>query len=302
MLIIVTDVTPCSDDAAALAMLAPTRAVDIRLIVATSGNVWSEEAASNARSLLARLRRDDLHICVGSPSSAFQERQRAFAQSMLIQPSPRYSGALGRNFPKEIGGIGGCDDLFAAIAAADRPDLLIMAPASPLTRIVRAHPELADFVRRIYLMGGSIQGPGNATPAAEFNFWFDPEAAETLLATDVPITLLPLEATRTLRYSAEFAALLGPDHPVGAYVRASAENATPPPLCDEVLAAIVLDPGVVSRRRSLKLSVETAPGPRYGAVNILSDAADRRPVEVVEAIDEAAFWHLAKRTMTNSDY
>jgi purine nucleosidase len=298
MLIIVTDVTPRSDDAVALAMLVPTRHVNIRLIVATSGNVWAEEAASNARSLLERFGRGDIPVCVGTPSFAFQERKSAFAQ----QPSARYSGALGHEFPKAIGGIGGCEDLFAVIAAADRPDLLIIGPASPIAPIVRAHPKLADYVRRIYLMGGAIQGPGNATPEAEFNFWFDPEAAETLLTTDVPTTLLPLEATRTLRYSAEFAALLGPDHPVGPYVRASAESSTPPPLCDEVLAAIVLDPAVVSRRSSLKLSVETTPGPRYGAVNVLDGNADRRPVEVVETIDEAAFWHLAKLTMANSGH
>jgi len=281
-------------------MLVGARQVDIRLIVATSGNVWAEEAARNARNLLARLRRDDIDICVGMPSSVFQERHGAFALGKCTPTAPRYIGAFSRKFPEALEGFRGCGDLFELIAAANRPNLLIIAPASPITSIVRTHPELADYIGRIYLMGGAIACEGNATPIAEFNFWFDPEAAESLLASNLPITLLPLDAVRTLQYSAEFAATLDPEHPVTMYVHHSVENITSPPVCDEVLAAVALDHSLVSSCRALKLAVETKPGPRYGAVSILEDAADRRPVQVIEKITEAIFWHLAHCALSDA--
>jgi inosine-uridine nucleoside N-ribohydrolase len=93
--------------------------------------------------------------------------------------------------------------------------------------------------------------------------------------------------------------MLRPNNPVSEYVSNSAKTLTPPPLCDEVLAAILLDPLVVARTRSEKLSVETDRGPRFGAVNVLDENADRRPVHVIEKIDEVAFWRIARRTLAD---
>jgi inosine-uridine nucleoside N-ribohydrolase len=54
-LIIITDPSPLGDDAVAISLLAADRSLEIKLIVATSGNVWAEQAASNVFTLLARL-------------------------------------------------------------------------------------------------------------------------------------------------------------------------------------------------------------------------------------------------------
>jgi inosine-uridine nucleoside N-ribohydrolase len=296
-IIIVTDAAPLGDDAVAIAMLVGGRPHNISLIVATSGNVWAADAAQNVRNLLSQLRRNDMRHCVGAPAAAFKDRWLAYASEKDGAPAGHYVGAFAHEFPKPREGDRDCGDLFELIKAVDRPDLLIIGPASPIAPIVRAHPDLANYVGRVFLMGGAITCEGNATPAAEFNFWFDPDAAEALLASDLPITLLPLDAARTSHYSAEFAASLHPSHPVTGYIRKSVEIPGGLAVCDELLAAVILDRGVASAFTTLKLSVETELGPRYGAVNILDDSADRRAVEVIARIDQTAFSNLARRVL-----
>jgi inosine-uridine nucleoside N-ribohydrolase len=297
-LIIISDAAALSDDGIAIAMLTAVREIEIRLIVATSGNVWAEEVAQNVRHLVVQFRRKDIGVCVGLPSSAFDERQRLFRRDALRQAAPFYSGALGRkqHIPSEKDRL--CDDLFHVISASDRPDLVVLGPASPLTPIVRDHADFADRVGHIYLMGGALAVPGNATPLAEFNFWFDPEAAETLLASNLPITLLPLDVAQHIRYPIDFAAKLDPTKPASRYVRDCIARVPPSPICDELLAAILINQSLIVRRRQLKLAVETLSGPRYGAVNLLDDSAGRRPVDLIEEISQPAYWALARRIFT----
>ncbi len=185
-----------------------------------------------------------------------------------------------------------CGDLFAAIAAAEKPDLLILGPATVLAALIKSHRDLADKIGRIFVVGGSIRGGGNATPAAEFNFWFDPDAAETLLASGFAITLLPLEPTLGLHYQALFHRGLQLESPAAAFIGEGLSQRPDRPICDELLAALVVDEAIVKFRRPMKLVVDTSPGPRYGAVDALPDDAMRGAVDVVESIDEAAFWRL----------
>ncbi len=70
-----------------------------------------------------------------------------------------------------------------------------LVPVAPLTNIalfLRAFPESAKKIHRILLMGGSTSA-GNATPAAEFNIWHDPEAAAIVFHSGVPITMYGLD-------------------------------------------------------------------------------------------------------------
>lgn len=79
------------------------------------------------------------------------------------------------------------------IEGSENPVTLV--PIAPLTNIalfLRAFPESAKKIHRIVLMGGSASA-GNATPAAEFNIWHDPEAAAIVFQSGVPITMYGLD-------------------------------------------------------------------------------------------------------------
>ncbi len=60
-------------------------------------------------------------------------------------------------------------------------------------------PDIAANLANLVIMGGATRGPGNMTPAAEFNFYVDPHAAAIVFESGAPITLVPLDVTRQLR-------------------------------------------------------------------------------------------------------
>ena len=72
-----------------------------------------------------------------------------------------------------------------------------LCPIGPLTNIamvMRQAPDVVPRIREIVLMGGAI-GEGNITPAAEFNIYVDPEAAQTVFEAGVPLVMLGLDVT-----------------------------------------------------------------------------------------------------------
>ncbi len=73
-----------------------------------------------------------------------------------------------------------------------------LCPLGPLTNIataLRRAPDIAPRVAQIVLMGGAYFAVGNITPAAEFNIYVDPEAAEIVFKSSIPITVMPLDVT-----------------------------------------------------------------------------------------------------------
>jgi purine nucleosidase len=86
----------------------------------------------------------------------------------------------------------------------DAPHLVTIVALGPLTNIARAFirdPELPTLVGRIVIMGGTVAGPGNITPAAEFNMYCDPVAAQVVFRSPSTKTLVPLDVTNTVELS-----------------------------------------------------------------------------------------------------
>ncbi len=80
---------------------------------------------------------------------------------------------------------------------AAAPGTITLVPTGPLTNIalfLSRYPGLESQLERIVLMGGAI-GEGNTTPAAEFNIWVDPEAAQRVFQSGVDITMVGLDVT-----------------------------------------------------------------------------------------------------------
>ena len=89
-------------------------------------------------------------------------------------------------------------DMIARTAKeAGRP--VVIYAVAPLTNVARAfdtHPDLADVVERIVIMGGAVDVSGNVEGAnAEWNLWIDVPAAAAVIGSGVPVTLIPLDAT-----------------------------------------------------------------------------------------------------------
>jgi len=74
--------------------------------------------------------------------------------------------------------------------------LVALGPLTNLALALKADAGALPLVGRVVAMGGAVDVPGNVTPAAEFNFHVDPEAAHRVLAAGLALDLVPLDATR----------------------------------------------------------------------------------------------------------
>jgi inosine-uridine nucleoside N-ribohydrolase len=150
---------------------------------------------------------------------------------------------------------------------------ITLVPVGPLSNIASAlalDPKLVDRVPEIVIMGGG-HNVGNVTPAAEFNFWADPEAAALVLAAGFrKLTLVPLDAThkavisldqcKTLRASgrpaAEAAAIFIEKRIEGyrSYQRLADPDSAP--VHDALCVAALLEPDIIETR-DYHVAVET---------------------------------------------
>jgi inosine-uridine nucleoside N-ribohydrolase len=300
-ILIDTDCGVFGDDGAAITMLArnPKRA-RIEGIAAVSGNVWGDAAFRNVRNILHLLGRDDLPLganagppLVHTAAMADEEARRWGAlefRGAFADPAPP---------PANLGVAAGAD--FLAQAIERNPGVLTVVAIGPMTNValaLRMHPGLASKIRRFVFMGGSYKSPGNVTKTAEFNFWFDPEAAQIVLRSAIPEKVmfgLDISALAKIGKS-QFDRIASVNTPIARLYRDDAGNRYPgflrDPgaagyLWDELTAAWLVDPAVVTRSEDHYLDVVTEFGPRYGSVVDLERrlAPDATAVRVMLGLD-----------------
>jgi purine nucleosidase len=80
-----------------------------------------------------------------------------------------------------------------ALAAPGQITLVALGPLTNVALALRREPALATALRRLVLMGGTANAPGNVTPTTEFNIWTDPEAASIVFHTGAPVTMVGWE-------------------------------------------------------------------------------------------------------------
>jgi purine nucleosidase len=212
---VIFDTDPSPDDAVAfLAALASPEEFEVLAITTVAGNVPVELTAKNARKALELAKRTEIPVYAG-------------ASAPLVRPLVTAEHVHGRT------GFDGYDlpepqiPLCPEFAPDIIVDLVMSRPANavtlcctaPLTNVALAmtqEPRLARHLAAIVLMGGSMSEGGNITPAAEFNFYVDPEAAAQVFASGAAITMIPLDCTHQALITDERLEILrGAGTPVG---------------------------------------------------------------------------------------
>jgi inosine-uridine nucleoside N-ribohydrolase len=198
-----------------------------------------------------------------------------------------------------------------------RPGEITILAIGPMTNIalaLRMKPSIETKIKRIVFMGGNVNVAGNASPAAEFNFWFDPEAARIVLRSRIPRKVmfgLDICNTAPIR-RAEFDQIAGAHTPVGDLYREDLGNRYPgflkhpdatAYLWDSLAAAYLLDPGFVTKSETRYLDVVTAWSKFYGATVPLDRrvAPDATPVTVAAALDFARVFAIYKDRLTRKE-
>jgi purine nucleosidase len=189
---IIIDCDPGQDDALAILLaLASPEDLEVLAITAVAGNVPLALTAKNARKLVELADRPDIPVHAGCE----RPLQRDMVTAEHIHGRTGLDGAELPEPSVPLADAHAVDAIIAAVHA--RPGAVTLCPVGPLTNIataIRRAPDIVAHVDQIVLMGGAI-GEGNITPAAEFNIFADPHAAEIVFGSGVKITMLGLDVT-----------------------------------------------------------------------------------------------------------
>lgn len=198
---IIIDTDPGQDDAVAILLALASPQLDVLGITAVAGNVPLALTEKNARKICELAGRPETKVFAG----AVRPLMRDLVTAEYVHGR---TGLDGPDLPEpamplqEKHGV----DFIVETLMAQAPGTVTLCPLGPLTNIALAlirEPAVAPRVREIVLMGGGFFEGGNVTPAAEFNIYVDPHAADIVFRSGIPITVMPLDVTHKALTSAE---------------------------------------------------------------------------------------------------
>ncbi len=188
-----------TDDAVALCMLLFDSRIELVGLTAVEGCVTADQANHNLQAIVSELdpaRHPRLGMAVSATGAPPVTARHLYGDDGLGNshfeiPSKQHLPAaekliidLVRKSPGEV-------------------SILCLGPLTNLARAIQRDPAIESLVDRVIIVGGSIQGVGNVTPSAEFNFYFDPDSARAVLRSRLTRTLIPLDVTRQVSFGLE---------------------------------------------------------------------------------------------------
>lgn len=186
------DCDPGIDDAVALMMAFQAAELDVRGISAVAGNVGLERTLGNALKIVE---------LSGAAAPVYAGADRPmFGAPITAEHFHGEDGLLGAELPAPVRmpEAGPAWEALRREAEAWGGALEVVA-TGPLTNLgiaLSLYPELAGLVRCVTMMGGAAAF-GNTTPAAEFNVLADPEAAELVFRSGIPVVMCGLDVTHS---------------------------------------------------------------------------------------------------------
>lgn len=334
--IVDADMGVLNDDAVALFMLLNSPDVEVLGVTIVPGNSWMEHGTAAALRQLELIGRTDVPVFMGVREPLMGSREPWLEAEERIWGRSEYLGAYGRPRPESYlkldrePAIGypttrpaaehAVDFIVRAVKAhPNQVTLFVLGPATNVALAIRKNPEIVPLVKRVYYMGGAIDVPGNTSPAAEFNWWFDPEAVRiTLRAPFREQVVVPIDVAERVYYTNEeysriaaapetsitklFRQLHGPRFERDPKARSF--------VWDALTTAIFLQPSIATRLDDRFVDVDVTYGPNYGR-SIGYDRSRRRSfdtpadfpagtqkMKVLMDVDRKAFWDLYVDLMT----
>lgn len=301
------DTDTASDDAVALMMAFAAPEVSIAAMTIVAGNVGVEQAGINARYIA--------EVCgVSVPTYAGCDRPwlRDFAAADWYHGVDGM-GDVGYPMPSTELADGHAVDALLELSTLHAGELELVT-LGPLTNIATAlviDPLLATRIKHCWVMGGAACTHGNVTPAAEYNFWCDPEAAARVFGSGMPITMIGWEhscgdASLNTEERDEILALntekarITIESNITALEAAQTLQAQPGmSLADPVAMAVALDPSIATDMSNHAVEIlcgdESIRG--QSLVDKLGTAGADANARVVFAIDAERWKSLLRRSL-----
>jgi purine nucleosidase len=262
---VIIDCDPGHDDALAILLaLASPDELEVLAITVVAGNVPLALTEKNALKICELAGRADLPVHAGCERPLV--RELVTAEYVCGK-----TGLDGPELPEPCMPLAETHavDAIVELLRAHAPGMVTLCATGPLTNIamaLRKAPDVAPGIKEIVLMGGAI-GLGNVTPAAEFNIYVDPHAAEVVFEAGVPLVMLGLDVThRALVTPSRVSAIRDLGTPLsrtvvqllefyGIYDR-TGQGRADPPLHDPCVIAYLLDSSLFGGR-ACHVAIET---------------------------------------------
>jgi len=261
---IIIDTDPGTDDALAIFLALNSPELKIEALTAVAGNVPLELTLPNALRLLEVAKRTDIPVAAGA--------DRPLARHLVTAAYAHGENGLGGiQFPEPVTqAVAETATQLIRRIVRESPNQIGIVAIGPLTNIptaFREDPELAGLIAHLTIMGGSLSG-GNISPAAEFNMYVDPEAAQIVFRSGVPLTMVGLDVTRRAMLREEHIRKLEASQKpegraAGQIARASMNHlqmthgVAGPAMHDSLAMATLVDPSIIMLE-DFRVEIETA--------------------------------------------
>ncbi len=189
---LIIDTDPGTDDAVAI-LIALAHFTDKELlgITTVAGNVKVDVGTRNALRILQHANRNKIPVYQGEAEPLARE----------LETAEWVHGTDGLNFvpfpdpSKSEEDLGAVDFLKETLQnTKEKITLAVLGPMTNIGKLIRDYPNVKNNIEKIVFMGGGA-GMGNHTPVAEFNILVDPEAADIVLSSGIPLVMMGLDVT-----------------------------------------------------------------------------------------------------------
>ncbi len=318
------DMVDAFDDGVTMLMLAADPKIELVGVTTASGNSWAQAGTASALYQLEIAGKSNIPVAMGTelPLRPQRHENMPLERKMFGIGRDIWLGSFGLSKPKSWQEF--YTQNYRAKATAqptseDAVDFIIntirqnpgeitiaaIGPCTNLALAIRKAPDIVPLVKRVIYMGGSFFIDGNVTPAAEFNWWFDPEAARiTVRAPFKEQIVVGLDVAekivfekhhydrfqKTLNGNA-LGKLLQKSHVgVGFETKAGYTHF----VWDVLVAAIIIDPSLITKKETYFIDVNDQFGLSYGQSLAfpLDGPQGSRQARIVLDIDEERFWQL----------
>jgi inosine-uridine nucleoside N-ribohydrolase len=325
-IIVDTDSGLFGDDGAALVMLLRSPAqVTVQAVTVVPGNVWAPQGAEYIFHILDLMKRPQIPVMIGAVTPLVNTTAMA-NEAGRRWGALSYTGAFGQN-PATVSSAPGArlsshkarhDAIAYLISEIERrPHEITILAIGPMTNIalaLRMNPGIESKIKQLVFMGGNDRVAGNASAAAEFNFWFDPEAARIVLRSHIPRKIMfGLDiCNQAPLHKAEFDQIAGAHTAVTDLYREDLGNRYPgflknanavAYLWDSLPAAYLIDPDFVTRFETRYLDVQANWGQFYGSIVPLDRRVvpDATPVTMMLGLDFHRVFALYKEKLLGKE-
>ncbi len=325
------DMVDAFDDGITMLMLAHDPRIDLVGVTTVSGNSWVKGGTASALYQLSIAGKSTIPVSVGTEYPLRSQRHANIALERKLFGIGRdiWMGSFGlqnpaswQEFYEKTYGVAPTSAPIASHAVdfiidtvRKHPHEITIAAIGPCTNLALATlkaPDIIPLIKRVIYMGGNFYVGGNVTPAAEFNWWFDPEAARIAVRTPfkeqimVGLDVAEKIVFRKSHYDRYMQTLQNSGHTqLKNLVKTShtgqsfeKDAAFTHFVWDLIVAAILIDPHIITEEVNAFIDVNDQYGLSYGQSlpYPIHGPAGAQKARIIISIDEARFWDMVNDT------